>query len=138
MLAHSILRAMRVLVTMQLLLIVVTSCGRSPTPQSSAGKAELRKIADSARPIITSVQDYRRQHLRLPESPEQIGLTYPPAFGEWSYVFDDANSYRMFRQTGWDPMNGLWFEFSAPEGRWFYDPGDGSPQVDLTSEFSKP
>lgn len=129
---------MRVLITMQFLLHLVTSCDLSPNPQSSAGKAELRKIAEAARPIITAVQDYRRQHRRLPENPEQIGLTYPPAFGEWFCFFDDEHSYRMFCQTGWDPMNGLWFKYSDPDELWWYDPGDGSPIVDLTSEFSKP
>ena len=134
---RSTLRAIRVLFAIHLLLIVVTSCGRSPNPSSSAGRAKLQKIAETALPILTSVREYHRQHQRLPESPELIGLTHTPAFGDWRYFLDNANSYRLFCQTGWDPMNGLWFFSTASEEQWLYDPGDGSPDVDLTSEFSK-
>jgi len=99
-------------------------------PQSPEGIEELRQQAETARPIIDSLEKYRRAYGKYPSE-----LPSDQAGSQWAYS-DDRNGYRLYLKLGWDPM--LFFERTGENNvHWWYDPGDGSSKTDLAFSIGK-
>jgi hypothetical protein len=123
------------LAAIMLFAIVLLRNFNGPTPDDAQGLQKLRDIAATANPIILALERYHHDHGTFPGTLSSLSPEYlsGPISGRWSYYFSpkvDKNSYRLVTKISIDPL--LYYDYASKVvGGWVYDPGDGTPGIDI-------
>lgn len=112
-------------------------------PENAKDLARLRDIADEAIPLLDAIAQYRQVHGAWPSDLDVLVGEFLSAsdldargWRGWTFV-PEPDGFAVYYKLGWDPS--LWYEDdSFGDGRWSYDPGDGSEatviRVDVSSK----
>ena len=99
--------------------------GLPPTYAPRDHDPRLSKDAATAQPLIDALTRYRTEHGQFPADIAALGVTAH----EWVYA-TQPSGYTLSKKLGWDPV--LYFRFEQGRGRWVFEPGDGSPEREIT------
>ena len=110
--------------------------GMPPSYPAANYDPRLTREASTAKVVIAALNRYRSDHSAFPAVASQLTPYLPSASATpgdlkngfvcgWSYwKTDNGRGYDLARKLGWDPV--LHYEYHGSEGRWIFDPGDGS------------
>ena len=121
------------------------------TPETTDGRKNLRKVADTGRTLISALTEYLNEHGELPLHIDDLPLSYLSSdfrakyiitseyydsdkrrrkfIPFWDYVREGENSFKLYANLSWDER--LIYKRVGNHGTWTYDPGDGSEPVEL-------
>ncbi|MEY2563388.1 MAG: hypothetical protein QOH88_1581 [Verrucomicrobiota bacterium] len=99
--------------------------GLPPTYHAADHDPRLSQEAATARPLITALARYRAEHGQFPADVAVLGV----ASDGWIYAVQPSG-YILSKKLGWDPT--LHYRFEQGRARWVFEPGDGSPEREIT------
>ena len=99
--------------------------GLPPTYAARDHDPRLSKEAATAQPIIDALSRYRTEHGQFPADISALGV----GAHEWVYL-SQPSGYTLSKKLGWEPF--LHYRFEQGRGRWVFEPGDGSPEREIT------
>jgi hypothetical protein len=99
--------------------------GLSPTYEARDHDPRLTLEAATARPLIAALVRYHAEHGRFPAEISALGVSS----NAWTYT-PQPSGFALSKKLGWDPT--LHYKFEQERGRWVFEPGDGSPERELT------
>jgi hypothetical protein len=99
--------------------------GLPPTYAARDHDPHLSKEAATAQPLIDALARYRAEHGQFPSDISTVRVSAH----EWVYS-PQPSGYTLSKKQGWDPY--LHYRFQLDRGRWVFEPGDGSPEREIT------
>lgn len=99
--------------------------GVPPSYAPSDNDPRLSKEAAAAQPMIEAIARHRALHGEFPFEVSALDVSA----NEWVYA-PQPGGYTLSKKLGWDPS--LHYRFQQGSGRWVFDPGDGSPEREIT------
>jgi hypothetical protein len=101
--------------------------GMRPTYEPTDYDPRLTGEAKSATALIEALARYHEDHHEFPADPVRLAPYLPASpsasMRGWSYT-RSRTGYTLWHKLGWDPA--LIYEVDGAQGRWIFDPGDGS------------
>ena len=99
--------------------------GLPPTYDATDHDPRLSQEAATAQPLIAALARYRAEHGQFPAEVSALGV----ASDGWVYSVQPSG-YVLSKKLGWDPT--LQYRFELGRERWVFEPGDGSPEREIT------
>jgi hypothetical protein len=99
--------------------------GLPPTYDARDRDPRLSREAATAQLLIDALARYRAEHGQFPSDILATGVSAH----DWVYA-TQPSGYTLSKKLGWDPV--LHFRFEQNRGRWVFEPGDGSPEREIT------